>query len=107
MFDWICHEKVLGRSRASEPLVLLLGCFIKKRIERLGDRGAGPAECDLARGVLLVSTVGAVSWDNSSPPSSCCHSMASGTLGLEAMVPTSYWESYRLFPTHTTGVSKF
>jgi len=71
-----------------EPLLCLL--CTKKPIERLGDRGIGPPECDRAKRMLSVSTLGAVSWDNASCPSppgaSSDHpSMASGALGSEAI----------------------
>jgi len=81
-------------ARLFEPLCRLLRCLTKKPIPRLGDRGAGPPECDRASRVLSVSTLGAVSWDNSSCPSpsggsSDRHSMASGTLGSEALLVVS------------------
>ena len=68
-----------------ERLVLLPHCFTKKSIERVGDRGAGPPEWDHGSRVLSVSTFGALSWDNSSPCSSCCHSMTSGASGSAAI----------------------
>jgi len=66
-----------------ETLGRLLRCLIKKPIERHGEQGAGPPECDRANRVLLVSPLGAVSRDNSScpPPSSCCQSKAGGAFG--------------------------
>jgi len=68
-----------------ERLVLPLRCFTKKPIERLGDWGAGPREWDHGRRVLSIFTLGALSCDNSSPCSSCCHSMTSGALGSAAI----------------------
>ena len=92
-----------------EPLCPLLRCLTKKPIPSLGDRGAGPPECDRASGVLSVSTLGAVSWDNSSCPSpsgvsSDRHSMASGTLGSEAISVVSIRKTYLLFPPQTIGI---
>jgi len=64
---------VMTKSRVGaglfEPLGRLLRCLTKKPLPRLGDRGAGPPECDHASCGLSVSTLGAVSWDNSSGPS--------------------------------------
>jgi len=73
-----------------EPLLRVLRCLTKKPIERFGDRGIGPPECDRAKPMLSVSTLGAVSWDNAacpSPPgaSSDHPSMVSGALGPEAI----------------------
>jgi len=94
-----------------EPLCRLLRCLTKKPIPRLGDRGAGPPECDQASRVLSVSTRRTVSWDNSSCPSpsgvsSDRHSMASGTLGSEAISVVSIRSTYLLFPPQTIGISK-
>jgi len=72
------------------PLVLLLRYFTRKLIEKPGDRGARTPDCDLAKGVLPVSILGALSCDNSSLPSSCCHSMTSHALPLQAIFSTSY-----------------
>jgi len=85
---------VMIESRAGaglfEPVGLLLRCLTKKLILWLGDRGAGPRECDQASRVLSVSTLRAVSWDSLSCPSpsgvsSDRYSMASGTLGSEGI----------------------
>jgi len=93
-----------------DPLVRLLRCLTKKPIQRLGDRGAGPPESDRAGRGQSVSTLGAVSWDNSSCPSPSCvssdrHSMASGTLGSEAITVVSIRKTYLLFPPKTSGIS--
>jgi len=97
-FDSTCHDRVRVGAGLFEPLVRLLLCLTKKPIPRLGDRGAGPPECDRANLVVSVSTLGAPSWDNSSCPSpsgvsSERHSMASGTLGSEAILYGFYKEN--------------
>jgi len=53
----------------------------KMPIAEAREHGAWLAECDLVSWVAVVSTMGAEVWDSSSPSSTCCYSMASGSLG--------------------------
>ena len=79
----------------------------------LGDRGASAAECDRARWVMVVSTVGAAAEESSSPPSfpsspsSCRLSMTWGALGSDAFIYGFFSrETFLLFPPQTAGISK-
>jgi len=81
-------ESLVGSEgfQASPPYLL---CFALRPNEGPGERGTWSAEDDLTSWVWVVSTRRAEPWDNLSLSSSC-HSIASGTLGLEVISSTSY-----------------
>jgi len=82
--------------------------YLSGKPSPIGERGVRSAECDRARWVTVVSTLGAWTEESSSPPSlpPSCHSMASGALGSEAISVVSIRKTYLLFPPLTIGISK-
>ena len=62
-------DSLIG-SGGHRPSPLLGFLYFARRPSPGGDRGVRSADCDLARWVTVVSTLGAEARDSSSPPSS-------------------------------------
>jgi len=98
----------LVRSGAQRPCHRASPYFARKP-SPMGDRDIRSAECDRARWVTVVSTLGVEVLDSSSPLSSpsswpAGHSITSGAFRLDAISSTSYWETYLLFPPQASGI---
>jgi len=71
------------------PAPRLCHPYFVRKPNPTGDRGAWSAQCDRARWVTVVCTLGAETQDSLSPPSSpssCRHSMTSTAFGTEAFL---------------------